>query len=98
MSPCAHQTPRMQHGFAARNGIFAVFLVRADYTGIERVLERSYGGFFSTFAPGLSSASAHDVDSAFASFGTDWEIENVLIKPYPLMAGLHASVDCARLL
>lgn len=39
----------MQHGFAARNGILAAFLARAEYTGIERVLERSYGGFFSTF-------------------------------------------------
>lgn len=88
----------MQHGFAARNGVLAVFLARADYTGIERVLERSHGGFFSTFASGSSSTSTHDASSAFAGFGTDWETENVLIKPYPLCAALHAPVDCVKLL
>ena len=35
----------MQHGFATRNGLLAANLARADYTGIERVLELSYGGF-----------------------------------------------------
>ena len=88
----------MQHGFAARNGVLAAFLARADHTGIERVLERSYGGFFTTFSPGWQSLSADEGGSPFASLGIDWEIERILIKPYALMAALHAPIDCIRLL
>lgn len=89
---------RMQHGFAARNGVLAAFLARADYTGIERVLERSYGGFFTTFLSDLVSLPTDGRVSPFQSLGMDWELEEILIKPYALMAALHAPVDCIRLL
>lgn len=35
----------MQAGFGSRNGVLAAFLAREDYSSIERVLERFYGGF-----------------------------------------------------
>lgn len=88
----------MQHGFASRNGLLAALLARADYTGIERVLELPYGGFYTTFAFGNASVQAIDKEAIFANLGTKWETSGVCIKPYPLMGGLHASVDCARLL
>ena len=88
----------MQHGFAARNGVLAAFLARSDYTGIECVLERPYGGFFTTFSSGLALLPADERVSPFESLGMDWELEEILIKPYALMAALHAPIDCIRLL
>lgn len=88
----------MQHGFAARNGLIAVLLARADYTGIEQVLERPYGGFFSTFTGFADQQRAAATESVTAGLGLQWEINGILIKPYPLMASLHAPVDCVRLL
>ena len=85
----------MQHGFAARNGLLAALLARANYTGIERVLELPYGGFFTCF--GRQSQSPPP-NPHFSTLGTEWETNNILTKPYPLMATLHAPVDCIRLL
>ena len=87
---------RTQHGFAARNGLLAAFLARADYKGIERVLERPYGGFFGTFSPGSKASSPIDTKSVFASLGIEWEINNILVKPYTLIAALHTPVECVR--
>ena len=96
MLPTAADFSRMQHGFAARNGLVAALLARANYTGIERVFEQAYGGFISTFTGDASSAKFEEAETIFATLGKDWEIHNVLIKPYPLMAGLHTSVDCIK--
>lgn len=41
---------RMQHGFVARNGLFAELMAREGYIGIKQVLERLYRGFLSTLA------------------------------------------------
>src|ERR1700742_1129385 len=43
---------RMQHGFAARNGLTAAALAAGGYTGIKRVFERRYGGDLTTFRHG----------------------------------------------
>src|ERR1700731_1688859 len=48
---------RMQHGFAARNGLTAAALAAAGYVGIQRVFERPYGGYLTTFGQG------HDTDA-----------------------------------
>ena len=88
----------MQHGFSARNGFVAAFLARGGYTGIERVLERGYGGFFNTFCADEKAFPATGKESVFANLGSAWETCNILVKPYPLMAALHAPVDCIRLL
>ena len=93
----------MQHGFAARNGTVSAFLARSGYTGIERVLERDYGGFWPTFSPSHGGKLGQTDErvsvtsknaSVFDSLGDSWEIGNILIKPYPLMAALHAPVNC----
>ena len=46
------EVKRMQHGFAARNGLFAALLARSGYVGIKRVYEREYGGFLAMFGKG----------------------------------------------
>jgi 2-methylcitrate dehydratase PrpD len=83
---------RMQHGFAARNGLLAAALARAGYTGIKQVFERPYGGYLSTFGGG------HDPDPGQidGELGERWETLRIAVKPYAAMAGLHAAIDAAR--
>jgi 2-methylcitrate dehydratase PrpD len=83
---------RMQHGFAARNGLLAATLAAGGYTGIKRVFERPYGGFLSAFGEG------HDPDASqiTAGLGERWETDAIAVKPYAAMAGLHAAIDAAR--
>jgi aconitate decarboxylase len=83
---------RMQHGFAARNGLLAAALAASGYTGIKQVFERPYGGFLSVFGEG------HDPDASQidAELGQRWETMRIAIKPYAAMAGLHAAIDAAR--
>ena len=88
----------MQHGFAARNGLTAALLARSDYSGIERVLERSYGGFLSTFSQGSKTSPPCNGDAVIDGLGERWEINSIRIKPYAAMATLHAPIDCVRAL
>ena len=82
---------RMQHGFAARNGLTAAALAAGGYVGIKRVFERDYGGFLTTFGEG------HDPDPAQIArgLGETWETERIAVKPYAAMGGLHAAIDAA---
>jgi 2-methylcitrate dehydratase PrpD len=81
---------RMQHGFSARNGLYAAHLAAGGYTGIKRVFEREYGGFLSTFGEGHSP----DVSQVASELGKKWETEHILIKPYAAMGGLQTPLDC----
>jgi len=80
---------RMQHGFAARNGLTAAALAAGGYVGIKQVFEREYGGFLGVFGEG------HDPrpEEITAELGTRWDTELYAIKPYAAMAGLHAGID-----
>ncbi|MDH6245906.1 MmgE/PrpD family protein [Mycobacterium sp. OTB74] len=83
---------RMQHGFAARNGLYAAGLAAAGYTGIKRVFEREYGGFLSVFGEG------HQPDPAPLTNGLGqwWETSVIMVKSYAAMGGLHGAIDAAR--
>jgi aconitate decarboxylase len=80
---------RMQHGFAARNGLYACLLARAGYTGIKGVFEQPYGGYLSTFGEGHDP----DLSQVDAELGERWETTVITIKPYAAMGGLHAAID-----
>ena len=82
---------RMQHGFAARNGLVAAALARKRYVGIKRVFEREYGGYLAVFGEG------HDPDprQVYAGLGDTWETDAIAVKPYAAMGGLHAAIDAA---
>lgn len=43
---------RVQHAFAARNGLFGALIARTGYVGIKKVFERTYGGFLAQFSLG----------------------------------------------
>ena len=84
---------RMQHGFASRNGLFAALMSRENYTGIDQVFERPYGGYLSTFAQG----SKHDpIEKELVDdLGQDWRgIEGIRLKEHNSMIATHAPVDC----
>lgn len=90
------EAKRMQHGFAARNGLTAAFLAQAGYVGIKRVFEREYGGYLKQFSLGNGKSPPYLVDEIAAGLGRVWKTEQVRVKPYAAMAGTHATVDCVR--
>lgn len=75
---------RMQHGFAARNGLPAAFLATAGYTGIKKVFEPQHGGFLSVFG----EANSPDLSLISAGLGERWEIEQIITKSYAVMGGI----------
>lgn len=90
------EVKRMQHGFAARNGLTAAFLAQAGYVGIKRVFEREYGGYLKQFSLGNGKEPPYLVGEIAAGLGQVWKTEQVRVKPYAAMAGTHATVDCVR--
>ncbi|KAH8660474.1 hypothetical protein BX600DRAFT_57061 [Xylariales sp. PMI_506] len=87
---------RMQHGFAARNGLLAAFLARAGYTGIAGVFEQSYGGYLKQFSAGNGKDPQYLPEELTKGLGTKWQTQGVRVKPYASMAGTHSTVDCVR--
>jgi aconitate decarboxylase len=85
---------RMQHGFAARSGLLAVLLARDDYTGIEQVLERPYGGFLNCFSLGTTFGPQYVPEQVVSELGDRWETEGVRVKVHAAMAALHTGIDC----
>lgn len=88
---------RMQHGFAARNGLLGAVLARQGYSGIEGVFERSYGGFLEMFSQGVTVDERRNLPEELTmGLGSRWEIENVRVKVHAAMAGLHSTIDCVE--
>jgi 2-methylcitrate dehydratase PrpD len=77
---------RLHAGQAARNGVQAALLARRGFTGIQNVLEASFGGFFSAFT------DANDLSALTAGLGSTWETLNVGFKPYATAGAIHASL------
>lgn len=90
---------RMQHGFAARNGLFGVLMAKEGYTGIKRVYEREYGGFLEMFSKGNGKTPQYRLEEISIGLGQNWSaLEGVVVKPYAAMAGTHMTVDCVKAL
>jgi aconitate decarboxylase len=87
---------RMQHGFAARNGLLGTLLARRGYAGIKKVYEHEYGGFLSCFSSGNGRDPPYVVEEIARGLGGKWQIEGIRVKAYSAMAGTHATVDCMR--
>lgn len=85
---------RMQHGFAARNGLFAALMARENYTGIEQVYETPYGGFLGCFGEGATVEPKTLPDELVKGLGERWELEGVRVKLHAAMAALHCPIDC----
>lgn len=90
------EVKRMQHGFAARNGLMAALLARGGYVGIKKVYEREFGGFLDMFSKGNGKNPQYKIEELTDGLGKTWKTENVKLKPYSAMAATHPSVDCVR--
>lgn len=89
---------RMQHGFAARNGLFAALLAKSGYAGIKNVFEEPYGGFLATFGQGSGKEPPYLVDELVKDLGQIWQLETIRVKPYASMAGTHCTIDTVEAL
>lgn len=84
---------RMQHGFAARNGLFAALLAKGGYAGIKKVFEEPYGGFLAAFGQGSGKEPPYLTDELVKELGETWQLESIRVKPYASMAGTHCTID-----
>jgi aconitate decarboxylase len=87
---------RMQHGFASRNGLFAVLMAKEGYTGIQEVYETPYGGFLSCFGQGANYEPKTLPAELIKGLGEKWELEGIRVKLHAAMAALHGTIDCVE--
>ncbi|MCJ1473990.1 hypothetical protein MMC13_002646 [Lambiella insularis] len=86
---------RMQHGFAARNGLFSALMSKESYTGIDKVFERPYGGYLSTFGQGSSHDPNYLPAKLIENLGQSWRgLDGIKVKPYASMIATHSPIDC----
>lgn len=79
---------RMQHGFAA-------LTTQGEYSGMDPIFERPYGGYLATFGQGFSSNPRFLDTELVDDLGQDWRsINEIRVKAYNSMGGTHVSVDC----
>ena len=83
-------TKRMHPGWAAHAGIVAAGLARRGYTGPGHTFEGRYG-LYALYA----TNTAPDLARATRGLGTEWEILNTDVKPYPCGHISHPYMDCA---
>ena len=68
-------------GRASQSGVYAALLAKAGFTGVENVLDITYGGFYSTFV------DAHEPDKLTQDLGRRWETLEVGFKASPASNG-----------
>ena len=86
---------RMQHGFAARNGLFAALITERGYTGIDQIFERPYDGYLATFGQGSSSNPQFLETELVDDLGQDWRgINGIRVKAYNSTGGTHGPIEC----
>ena len=81
-------TKRFHPGKTAENGLSAALLAQAGMTGPRQVLEAEWGGFFSTYSPGIATPEA-----TLDGLGKEFRIDRSGMKPYACCRGLHAGID-----
>lgn len=90
---------RMQHGFAARNGLFAALVSRKSYTGIDKVFERPHGGFLATFGNGSNHQEHYLTNKLTEGLGNAWTgMNGMRVKPYASQISTHAPINCIEAL
>ena len=81
-------TKRFHPGKASETGLSAALLAQAGMSGPRQVLEAHWGGFFSTYTPGIATPEA-----TLKGLGTEFRIARSGMKPYACCRGLHATLD-----
>ncbi len=81
-------TKRLHPGKAAETGLTAALLAASGMTGPRYVLEAEWGGYFSTYAPGIATP-----ELTLDGLGMQFGIAYSGIKPYACCRGIHANID-----
>ncbi|MES2713164.1 MAG: MmgE/PrpD family protein [Pseudomonadota bacterium] len=81
-------TKRFQVGWAAMGGLAAAQLAREGFRGAGESLEGK-AGFLRAYAPNPMP------ERALQALGSEWELMNTAVKPYPSCRYGHAGVDAA---
>ena len=89
---------RMQHGFAARNGLFSALLARSGYKGIKKVFERPYGGYLSMFTIGSERKPRYQEAEIVKDLGTYWHTGIYRTKLYASCGGTHGLIEAIAIL
>lgn len=89
---------RMQHGFAARNGLFVALLAQNEYRAIKNVYEEGYGGFLAMFGQGSGKEPAYLPEEVCKQLGETWQSRLIRVKHLSSMAGTHCTIDCVQAL
>ncbi|KAI0412191.1 hypothetical protein F5X98DRAFT_21863 [Xylaria grammica] len=87
---------RMQHGIAARNGLFGALLARNGYVGIKKVYERRYGGFLNMFSQGTTKTPRYDVREVVSGLGDVWHTSRIRFKLHACVGGCHGLVEAVE--
>ena len=86
----ASMVKRMHPGRSAQAGVYGALLANKGFTGIEDVLEATYGGFCSTFCDNAN------LSHLTQNLGERFEALNVGCKPYPCCGSNHTSIDALK--
>jgi 2-methylcitrate dehydratase PrpD len=79
---------RFHPGKAAETGVSAALLAQAGLTGPRYVLDAKWGGFYSTYAPGIATP-----EQAVAELGSKFHILRSGIKPHACCRTIHSVID-----
>ena len=81
---------RLQVGLAAHNAVLSLFLARRGLIGAVEPIEGKYGYF------PLYSGQPLDASKAAEGLGSEFEVMNTAVKPYPCCRYAHAVIDAVR--
>ncbi|KAE8313953.1 hypothetical protein BDV41DRAFT_535555 [Aspergillus transmontanensis] len=84
---------RVQHAFAARNGLFGALLARDGYVGIKKVFDRSYGGFLTMFTQGNGRTPQYKPEEVTTALGKEWQTTNIRVKLHACVGGCHGQIE-----
>ena len=84
---------RVQHAFAARNGLFGALVARTGYVGIKKVFERPYGGFLAMFSAGNGQQPQWKIHEVVAGLGDLWHTQRIRTKLYACVGGCHGQIE-----
>ena len=81
---------RLHTGLTAHNAILSLVMARRGYYGGSGPIEGKFGYF------NLYSNDELDASAALAGLGSEWEVMNMAVKPYPCCRYNHATIDAVR--
>jgi len=86
--PDGAMNKRLHPGFAAQTGVVSAYLARNGATAPTTILEEEWGGYYTTYVPGLATP-----EKSVAGLGSDYRIRLVGFKPYAACRGIHSSIE-----